>query len=100
MIRRQGIRKTAGDLAPSMKIRRHFWLRYGFAIAATILVFVARLVLDHYFEGRSVTVIYVPAVVFAVIAGGRGPAIHGFRETSPRIFVVCIRTYNALRSNP
>jgi two-component system sensor kinase FixL len=55
--------------------RRHFWLRYGSAVAATLVVFGVRLVLDHYFEGRAFTVIFVPAVVFAALAGGRGPAI-------------------------
>jgi len=58
-----------------MTMRCRFWLRYGSAVAATLLVFAVRLVLDRYFEGRSFTVIYVPAVMFAALAGGRGPAL-------------------------
>src|ERR1700761_465329 len=58
-----------------MTIRRHFWLRYGSALVATMIVFAVRLPLHHYFEGRSFTVIYVPAVMFAALAGGRGPGI-------------------------
>lgn len=58
-----------------MTTLRPLWLRYGSAVAATLLVFVLRLVLDHYFAGRSFTMIYIPAVMFAALAGGRGPAI-------------------------
>jgi len=58
-----------------MITRRDFWLSYGSAVAAALLVFVVRLVLNHHFEDRTFTVIYVPAVVFAALVGGRGPAI-------------------------
>lgn len=54
---------------------RRFWLRYGSAALAALLVFVLRLALDQYFEERAFTVIYVPAVAYAAFAGGRGPAI-------------------------
>jgi two-component system sensor kinase FixL len=39
------------------------------------VVFLLRFALHHYFEDRTFTVIYVPVVVFAAFAGGRGPAI-------------------------
>ncbi|QOZ28484.1 Sensor protein FixL [Bradyrhizobium ivorense] len=51
------------------------WYRYGTAAAAAALVFVARAALNNYFEDRTFTIIYVPAVLFAAFAGGRGPAI-------------------------
>jgi two-component system, LuxR family, sensor kinase FixL len=58
-----------------MTLRRRFWLRYGSAAAAALLVFVVRFTLHHYFDDRTFTVIYVPVVAFAAFAGGRGPAI-------------------------
>src|ERR1700745_60015 len=58
-----------------MTSRRRFWFRYGSAAAAALLVFVVRFTLHHYFEDRTFTVIYVPVVVYAAFAGGRGPAI-------------------------
>jgi two-component system sensor kinase FixL len=58
-----------------MTSQRRFWLRYGSAALAALVVFVLRLTLHHYFEDRTFTVIYVPVVVFAAFAGGRGPAI-------------------------
>src|ERR1700745_4348843 len=58
-----------------MTSRRRFWFRYGSAAAAALLVFVVRFTLHHFFEDRTFTVIYVPVVVFAAFAGGRGPAI-------------------------
>ena len=51
------------------------WYRYGTAAAAVALVFAVRAGMDNYFEDRSFTIIYVPAVLFAAFAGGRGPAI-------------------------
>src|SRR6478609_8855449 len=58
-----------------MTSQRRFWLRYGSAAAAAVLVFALRFTLHRYFEDRTFTVIYVPVVVFAAFAGGRGPAI-------------------------
>lgn len=51
------------------------WLRYGLAAVAAGLAFALRFTLHHYFEDRTFTVIYVPVVVYAAFAGGRGPAI-------------------------
>jgi two-component system sensor kinase FixL len=59
----------------SMTSPRQFWLRYGSAAFAAALAFALRLALHHFFEDRTFTVIYVPVVVFAAFAGGRGPAI-------------------------
>ncbi|WP_342723618.1 PAS domain S-box protein [Bradyrhizobium sp. B097] len=50
------------------------WYRYGTAAAAAALALVLRAALDSYLEGRTFTIIYLPAVVFAAFAGGRGPA--------------------------
>jgi len=58
-----------------MTSQRRFWLRYGSAALAALLVFVLRLTLHRYFEDRTFTVIYVPVVVYAAFAGGLGPAI-------------------------
>jgi two-component system, LuxR family, sensor kinase FixL len=58
-----------------MRAQSRFWLRYGSAVAATALAVVLRLLLNEVFEERSFMVIYVPAVLFAAFAGGRGPAI-------------------------
>ena len=58
-----------------MTSQRRFWFRYGSAALAALVVFVLRLMLHHYFEDRTFTVIYVPVVVYAAFAGGRGPAI-------------------------
>ena len=55
--------------------QRRFWLRYGSAAFAAGLAFALRFTLHHYFEDRTFTVIYVPVVVYAAFAGGRGPAI-------------------------
>jgi two-component system sensor kinase FixL len=55
--------------------QRQIWLRYGLAAVAATLAFVLSFTLHRYFEGRTFTVIYVPAVVYAAFAGGRGPAI-------------------------
>src|ERR1700759_3153982 len=52
-----------------------FLFRYGSAVAATLVAFVLRAALQYYFEHRAFAVIYVPVVVFAAFAGGRGPAI-------------------------
>lgn len=51
------------------------WLRYGSAVAASGVAFIVLLALRSYFADRTFTVIYLPVVVFAVFAGGRGPAI-------------------------
>ena len=58
-----------------MMNNNRLWFRYGSAAAAAAFVFVLRLLLNQYFEDRTFTVIYVPVVVFAAFAGGRGPAI-------------------------
>ena len=58
-----------------MTSQRRFWLRYGSAALAALLVFTLRLTLHRYFEDRTFTVIYVPVVVYAAFAGGLGPAI-------------------------
>jgi two-component system, LuxR family, sensor kinase FixL len=54
--------------------QRRNWLRYGLAGMAAGIAFVLRLVLHHYFEDRTFTIIYVPVVAFAAFYGGRGPA--------------------------
>ena len=59
----------------SMISQRQFWIRYGSAALAAALAFALRWTLHHSFEDRTFTVIYVPVVVFAAFAGGRGPAI-------------------------
>src|SRR6516225_12336939 len=58
-----------------MASKNHVWFRYGSAAAAAALAFVLLFILRRYFEDRTFTVIYVPVVVFAAFAGGRGPAI-------------------------
>jgi two-component system, LuxR family, sensor kinase FixL len=58
-----------------MSAPRRLLFRYGSAAAAALVVFVFRAILQYYFEDRTFTVIYVPVVVFAAFAGGRGPAI-------------------------
>ena len=58
-----------------MTSQRQLWLRYGSAVVAAGLAFALRFTLHHYFEDRTFTVIYVPVVVYAAFAGGRGPAI-------------------------
>src|SRR6516164_6391081 len=58
-----------------MTSQRRFWLRYGSAALAALLVFTLRLTLHRYFEDRTFTVIYAPVVVYAAFAGGLGPAI-------------------------
>ena len=58
-----------------MTKQRRLWFRYGSAAAAALAALVLRFTLHHYFEDRTFTVIYVPVVVFAAFAGGRGPAI-------------------------
>jgi two-component system sensor kinase FixL len=58
-----------------MTAQRRFWLRYGSAAVAAAVVFALRYMLHFQFEDRTFTVIYVPVVVFAAFAGGRGPAI-------------------------
>jgi two-component system sensor kinase FixL len=58
-----------------MTRQNRFWFRYGSAAAAVIVVFALRFMLHQYFEDRTFTVIYLPVVIFAAFAGGRGPAI-------------------------
>ena len=58
-----------------MTSQRQLWLRYSSAVVAAGLAFALRFTLHHYFEDRTFTVIYVPVVVYAAFAGGRGPAI-------------------------
>jgi two-component system, LuxR family, sensor kinase FixL len=70
-----------------MMLQRRFWLRYGYAVAATGLALLLRLMLHDYFEYRSFTVIYVPVVLFAAFAGGRGPAILA------TVLCLCIMTW-------
>jgi two-component system sensor kinase FixL len=63
------------DKATDRFSRGRFVFRYGSAVAAALAAFVLRGALQYYFEHRAFTVIYVPVVVFAAFAGGRGPAI-------------------------
>jgi len=58
-----------------MASKNRFWFRYGSAAAAAALAFVLLFILRRSFEDRTFTVIYVPVVVYAAFAGGRGPAI-------------------------
>ena len=58
-----------------MASKNHVWFRYGSAAAAAALAFVLLFILRRYFEDRTFTVIYMPVVVYAAFAGGRGPAI-------------------------
>ena len=58
-----------------MASKNHVWFRYGSAAAAAAFAFVLLFILRRYFEDRTFTVIYVPVVVYAAFAGGRGPAI-------------------------
>ena len=58
-----------------MTTQGRFWPRYGAAVAAALVAFALRFVLDRLFEDRTFTIIYVPVVVFAAFAGGGGPAI-------------------------
>lgn len=61
-------------LCPGEYVRQHLvplWHCRG----SGRLVFAVRAGMDNYFEDRSFTIIYVPAVLFAAFAGGRGPAI-------------------------
>jgi two-component system sensor kinase FixL len=55
--------------------RSHLLISYGTAAAAAATALLLRILLDGYLEDRMFTVIYVPVVVFAAFAGGRGPAI-------------------------
>jgi two-component system, LuxR family, sensor kinase FixL len=55
--------------------QRQTWFRYGSAAAAVGLAFALLFLLHRYFEGRTFTMIYVPAVTYAAFVGGRGPAI-------------------------
>ena len=55
--------------------RGRFVYRYGSAVAAALIAFALRAALQLYFEHRTFTVIFVPVVVYAAFAGGRGPAI-------------------------
>jgi len=63
------------DKATGRVYRGRFVFRYGSAVAAALAAFILRGALHYYFEHRAFTVIYVPVVVFAAFAGGRGPAI-------------------------
>ena len=54
---------------------RQFWFRYGSAVIAAAIAVVFRFALDRYFQSHSFTIMYVPVVVYAAFAGGRGPAI-------------------------
>jgi len=58
-----------------MTAHRRLLLRYGSAAVAAAAAFALRFMLHYSFEDRTFTVIYVPVVVFAAFAGGRGPAI-------------------------
>ncbi len=63
------------DEAIGRPFRDSFVFRYGSAVAAACVAFILRAALQYYFEHRAFTVIFVPVVVFAAFAGGRGPAI-------------------------
>ena len=58
-----------------MNKQARLFIPYVTAAAATATAVTLRILLEHYFEGRTFTVIYVPVVVFAAFVGGRGPAI-------------------------
>src|SRR6201994_899410 len=58
-----------------MSAQRRLLFRYGSAAAAALVALAFRAALQYYFEDRTFTVIYVPVVVYAAFAGGRGPAI-------------------------
>jgi len=58
-----------------MTTQSRFWFRYGTAAAAAILVFLLLFLLRQYFGDRTFMVIYMPVVVYAAFAGGRGPAM-------------------------
>jgi two-component system, LuxR family, sensor kinase FixL len=80
-----------------MTAHRRFWLRYGSAAVAAAAAFALRLMLHHYFEDRTFTVIYVPVVMFAAFAGGRGPAIFA------TLLCLCSSSYflgSSLYTNP
>src|ERR1700759_4819950 len=73
LARREGM--MTSDQSTDRLSRGRFLFRYGSAVAAALAAFILRAALQHYFEHRAFTVIYVPVVVFAAFAGGRGPAI-------------------------
>ncbi|MGF6312915.1 two-component system sensor kinase FixL [Bradyrhizobium sp. i1.8.4] len=52
----------------------HIWYRYGTAATAAALALVLRAALNPYLQDRTFTIIYLPVVVFAAFAAGRGPA--------------------------
>jgi two-component system, LuxR family, sensor kinase FixL len=58
-----------------MNRQRQFWLRYVLAGLAALVAFGFLLVLQGYFENRTFTVIYVPVIIYAALAGGAGPAL-------------------------
>lgn len=58
-----------------MSKRAKLVVSYTTAASAAAAAMLLRILLDHYFESRTFTVIYVPVVVFAALVGGRGAAI-------------------------
>jgi two-component system sensor kinase FixL len=55
--------------------QRRIGLRYGLAALAALVAFAILLMLQHYFQDRTFTVIFVPVVVYAAFVGGAGPAL-------------------------
>jgi len=58
-----------------MMWRQSAWFGYAAAIGGSVLALIVRFALEPYFEHRTILVIYMPAVVFAALAGGFWPAI-------------------------
>src|ERR1700751_1437621 len=55
--------------------RQSAWFGYAAAVGGSALALLLRLLLSSYFEHRTILVIYMPAVVFAALAGGFWPAM-------------------------
>jgi two-component system sensor kinase FixL len=58
-----------------MTWRRPVWFGYAAAIGGSALALLLRLLMSPYFEHRTILVIYIPAVIFAALAGGFWPAM-------------------------
>src|SRR5579871_6815557 len=58
-----------------MTERQSAWFGYAAAIGGSALALLLRVLLLPYFEHRTILVIYMPAVVFAALAGGFWPAM-------------------------
>src|SRR4051812_27164933 len=58
-----------------MTWRQPTWFGYATAIGGSMLALILRLMLSPYFEHRTILVIYMPAIIFAALAGGLWPAM-------------------------